>query len=284
MSKVERKKCFVITPIGKETDPIRRHIDGIIEAAIIPALGDKYDIIVAHKIATPGTITKQIINEIYSDDLVIANLTERNPNVMYELAFRHAIGKPMIMISEEDTNLPTDIIMERTIFYHNDAKGVLELRDALIKAEQAIDFSAKMGPIIDIMGDISHDTSVLENVNVKDKEPLEYIMNRLTKIEEAVLMSNRKNNTKNRDLVERRLRLAIDTDGMIRLDEDIRENIIDKLEKIGFNIHMFVLSLSDKVVRVSFTDNEARSYKATMDCFGTVFESFGIKINGTDVL
>ena len=37
-----KEKCFIITPIGDDTDPIRRHIDGIIDAAIRPALGEKY--------------------------------------------------------------------------------------------------------------------------------------------------------------------------------------------------------------------------------------------------
>ena len=136
----EKKRCFVITPIGGDTDPIRRHIEGIIDAAIEPALGDEYEIVVAHRISAPGTITKQIIKEIYQDELVIANLTDRNPNVMYELAFRHSLGKPVIMIAEKSTALPSDIIMERVIFYHNDAKGVLELRDELEKAEKKIDF------------------------------------------------------------------------------------------------------------------------------------------------
>ena len=107
----QKKKCFIITPIGDETEPIRRHIEGIIEAAIKPALGEKYDIIVAHEISEPGSITKQVINEIYQDDLVIANLTGKNPNVMYELALRHAIAKPAIMIAEKGTALPSDIIM-----------------------------------------------------------------------------------------------------------------------------------------------------------------------------
>lgn len=134
------KKCFIITPIGDEVDSIRRHIDGIIEAAIKPALKEKYKISVAHKISEPGSITKQIISEIYEDDLVIANLTNKNPNVMYELALRHSIGKPVIMIAEIGTPLPADIIMQRTIFYHNDAKGVLELREELKKAESEIKF------------------------------------------------------------------------------------------------------------------------------------------------
>ena len=58
----DKKRCFVITPIGGDSDPIRRHIEGIIDAAIKPALGEKYEIIVAHRISAPGTITKQVIN------------------------------------------------------------------------------------------------------------------------------------------------------------------------------------------------------------------------------
>ena len=99
MKKEQEKRCFIVTPIGSENDPIRRHIEGIFEAAIRPALEDKYKLIVAHKIYEPGSITKQVISEIYNAELVIANLTNRNPNVMYELAFRHSLGKPIIMIA-----------------------------------------------------------------------------------------------------------------------------------------------------------------------------------------
>ncbi len=60
----QKKTCFIITPIGDETEPIRRHIEGIIDTAIKPALGKKYDIIVAHEISEPRSITKQVINEI----------------------------------------------------------------------------------------------------------------------------------------------------------------------------------------------------------------------------
>ena len=195
MSAKSRDKCFIITPIGDETDPIRRHIEGIISASITPAIGDKYEIVVAHKISEPGSITKQVISEIYDSKLVIANLTNRNPNVMYELALRHAIGKPAIMIAEKGTLLPSDIIMQRTIFYQNDAKGVLELRDELKKAESEINYEQKGGPIYDVLGDISHDTTVLNKAQQNDseiREPLEYIMHRLNRIEDAITTSRRR--------------------------------------------------------------------------------------------
>ena len=50
MSGSNTKKCFVITPIGDEMSPIRRHIEGVIDAAIEPALGDKFEICVSHRI------------------------------------------------------------------------------------------------------------------------------------------------------------------------------------------------------------------------------------------
>lgn len=189
MSKTEKDRCFIITPIGDEADPIRRHIEGIIDAAIVPALGNKYEIIVAHKISEPGSISKQVIEEIYNSKLVVANLTNRNPNVMYELALRHAIAKPAIMIAEKGTSLPSDIIMQRTIFYKNDAKGVLELRDELIKTERDMHFEDKCGPIYDVLGDISQDTMLLDKAEQSDAQsrlPLEYILQRLDSIESTL--------------------------------------------------------------------------------------------------
>ena len=195
MSSEVKSKCFIITPIGDDNDPIRRHIDGIIDAAIIPALGEKYEIVVAHRIYEPGSITKQIISEIYNDCLVVANVTNRNPNVMYELALRHAIGKPVITIAEKGTSLPSDIIMQRAIFYHNDAKGVLELKEELVKAESEIDFEKTSGPIFEVLGDISRDTQIIQKAteeNHGDIEPLKYILERLDRIEHTIKSTNEK--------------------------------------------------------------------------------------------
>ena len=207
MTHETKERCFIITPIGDDTDPIRRHIDGVIDAIISPALGDKYEIVVAHKICEPGSITKQIISEIYNDRLVIANITNRNPNVMYELALRHAIGKPVITIAEKGTSLPADIISQRTIFYHNDAKGVLELKEELIKTESEIDFENASGPIYEVLGDIHRDTMIIEKAtddNHDEIEPLKYILHRLDQIEHVLQLANidRRKNIINNELYD----------------------------------------------------------------------------------
>lgn len=129
---VERRKCFVVTPIGGDGTDTRRKAEGVIDAVIEPVLREVFgfEVSVAHRMPNPGSINKQLITRILEDDLVVVNLTGLNPNVMYELAIRHATRKPVIQICEKGTSLPFDIIDERTIFFTNDMLGVIELRDS----------------------------------------------------------------------------------------------------------------------------------------------------------
>ena len=94
------KTCFIITPIGSSESSIFRHINGVIKNVIRPILleNEFADIKAAHEISEPGSINTQLINRIVHDDLVIANLTGNNPNVMYELCLRHVVAKPIIHI------------------------------------------------------------------------------------------------------------------------------------------------------------------------------------------
>jgi hypothetical protein len=132
------KTCFVVTPIGDDLSATRRSTDGILTAAIRPVLTEQgFSVTAAHEIAASGSITNQIITRLLDDDLVIANLTELNPNVMYELAVRHAAHKPVITIAKEGTRLPFDVSPERTIFFTEDFMGLESLKIALSAAVQA---------------------------------------------------------------------------------------------------------------------------------------------------
>lgn len=144
-NKEKSMKCFIITPIGDENSKTFRKAKGVIEGVIKPILEDCgfQDIKPAYEIMESGMIGNQIIGRIVNDDLVVANLTENNPNVMYELAIRHATAKPIIHICESGTTLPFDIKDNRTIFYENDILGARELSEKLRNFVTKIDYSIK---------------------------------------------------------------------------------------------------------------------------------------------
>lgn len=185
----DKRKCFIITPIGEENDAIRRHIEGIIDVVIMPVMKDDYDIQVAHRLFEMGSINRQIIELIYKSDLVIANLTGTNPNVMYELAFRHTLGLPVITIAERGTKLPFDVSTERTIFYTNDLHGVLDIQEELKRYLSQIDFNSgrTSGPIHDYLDSVELKNLIFSNNQSKDTaEILELIVKRLEIIENTI--------------------------------------------------------------------------------------------------
>lgn len=123
-SEGSQKTCFVIAPIGEEESDIRVRSDNVLNYIIVPtASGCGYTVTRSDKIPQPGIIINQIIKHLSEDDLVIADLTDGNPSVFYELAFRHIVGKPIVHISQ--TPLPFDVAPVRTIYFcDSDIKSV----------------------------------------------------------------------------------------------------------------------------------------------------------------
>ncbi len=104
------KKCIVICPFGEEGSTERERSDDVFNNLIRPITQDMgYDAFRSIDDAKPGDITKRVIKDIYEADLVIADLTESNPNVFYELALRHSVARPYILISEDTNDIPFDV-------------------------------------------------------------------------------------------------------------------------------------------------------------------------------
>jgi len=111
-----KKICFFIAPIGKEGEEQRKHSDMMLESLITRALeGEDLEVVRADKISDPGMISAQVIEYILRSALVIADLSFHNPNVFYELAIRHMLGKPTVHVIRKQDPIPFDVKDFRTI-------------------------------------------------------------------------------------------------------------------------------------------------------------------------
>lgn len=108
--------CFFIAPIGDENSEQRKHSDLFLNHLVEPALKDlNLKVVRADSINEAGLITAQIIHLLKSAKLVVADLSYHNPNVFYELAYRHTLNLPTIHIIRKVDSIPFDINDFRTI-------------------------------------------------------------------------------------------------------------------------------------------------------------------------
>lgn len=190
MDNKDLDSCFIIVPIGANNSSTRRRTDGVINASIMPVL-EKYNFtpLPAHRISDTGSITHSIIEHILEDKLVIADISDLNPNVMYELAVRHCVAKPVITIAEKGTLLPFDIADQRTIFYRNDAQGVIDLRDELdeiigVIINKGLEKNDIDNPVYKVKQDIVIKDSLV--VGEGKKDALSYLINRLDGVDNSI--------------------------------------------------------------------------------------------------
>jgi hypothetical protein len=82
-------------------------------------------------LASPGHIMDQVWAGIRGADTIVADITGKNANVFYEIGLAHALGKEVILISQ-DEEAPFDIQSSRRITYNLE-----NLEDLKIKLAEA---------------------------------------------------------------------------------------------------------------------------------------------------
>jgi len=159
----KKKHCFVISPLGNDGSDIRARSDKILRHIVRPVCKElNYNAQRADEISHASLISRKVMHELLTADLVIADLTGRNPNVFYELAVRHFIGKPIVQIIERTEELPFDVSDVNTIrLDHQDLDSVHNAKERLKQFILAAEGDKKcVNPV----------TTALETLNIQVKE------------------------------------------------------------------------------------------------------------------
>ena len=113
-------KAFVIMPFVERND-IRSSgfFKEVLESLIIPSGIDAgFEVKTANKQGS-DVIQSTIINDLLEADLVIADLTDHNPNVLFELGMRMAHDKPVALIKTKDTGRIFDVDNMLRVYEYN---------------------------------------------------------------------------------------------------------------------------------------------------------------------
>ena len=83
-------------------------------------------------------IMEDIWSAINEAELVVADCTDKNPNVFYEIGIAHTLGKPTILLTQNPDDVPFDLRHLRYIKYDFTPRGMKEFMSSLEDAIKKI--------------------------------------------------------------------------------------------------------------------------------------------------
>lgn len=173
------RQVFIISPIGETGTETRIRADQVLKYIIVPSMIEcgfaENEVVRADTISKPGAITHQIISAIIKSDVVIADLTDLNANVFYELAIRHFTKKPCVQICDKNTRIPFDVKDQRTIMFdYRDLDSVAIAKEQLTRFTQNVltDPRSSINPFqaaLDVEGLLNVEQSNAQLVSILSK-------------------------------------------------------------------------------------------------------------------
>lgn len=119
-----RPRCFVARPISIKSELEDRYRDGsdhwkhVHDYLLTPAIAEAGYEVVSPESTGANIIHGDIINHLNECDLVVADFSTLNPNVLFEAGVRTSVNKPLVIVAEVGTALPFDTGVINTFFYN----------------------------------------------------------------------------------------------------------------------------------------------------------------------
>jgi hypothetical protein len=120
-----RLRCFVLMPFAQSFGDVYAAIRTAIEKSVP---GEQVDCRRLDEVTPAGRITDRLVRELNEAAIVVADLTGNNPNVMWEAGYAMALRKPLLVITQDLSQMPFDLKDMLAIKYDRES-----LTDSLIE-------------------------------------------------------------------------------------------------------------------------------------------------------
>lgn len=117
--------CGLVMPISAIDGCPAEHwsdVKGIVTECVESVSDYKFAVKLVSEADDVGVIQKRIVQNIYNSDILICDVSGKNPNVMFELGMRLAFDKPTIIIKDDKTDYSFDTAIIEHIPYPRDLR------------------------------------------------------------------------------------------------------------------------------------------------------------------
>ncbi len=166
---MSKPRAFVLMPFDASFDEIYNLFiaDALVEAG--------YEVFRADDIQNQRSILKDIIEPIFTFDLVVADLTTNNPNVFYELGIAHALGKKVVLLTQDVNDLPFDLRSYRVVAYSTHFALMRQAKDELTQLaigakDNSILFGSPVSDYLSLSGKTPLFPTRIHEVSLSDSE------------------------------------------------------------------------------------------------------------------
>lgn len=133
----ERPKCGLIMPIASFGDYPQSHWTSV-ESIFVEALDESgFDAKLVSQETTSGVIHQRIISNLYTREIIVCDVSARNPNVMFELGMRLAFDKPTVIVKDDETPFSFDTSPIEHLTYPRS-----------LKYSEIVSFKKKLGDVV----------------------------------------------------------------------------------------------------------------------------------------
>jgi hypothetical protein len=106
--------CFVIMPFAQEFDDVYSSIKAVFERVLD---SEQLHCLRLDELQSAGRITDRLFAQLHASTICVADLTGLRPNVMWEVGFAMALGRPTIILTQDINTLPFDLKDMHSIEY-----------------------------------------------------------------------------------------------------------------------------------------------------------------------
>lgn len=250
-------KCGIIMPIAQHSDYPQDHWKDVLNILFEAINETEFEPSLVSDDPAIGLIHDRIVTNLYTNEIVICDLSSKNPNVMFELGLRLAFDKPTIIIKDELTGFSFDTGIIEHIPYPSSLRfsSIVHFKAELIKRIKATyetsisdtnyspflkSFGKRIVPAKIDGQEISESKYIIDSLNGLQSE-FRYLRNRV--------LNNEKDLQYN-DIVEKNMYSIIRNElenhvkvkGVLKSEKEIEMIAIEIAKKYNLSVSRFMIS------------------------------------------